>query len=266
MNVKAFLTERYVIKHITHGVGTSLYRIAIFNVCLILCTFSLYVAASAKLNVVTEEWRPYNYTNEHGEVVGRATERVKAILDSINIEYQITSYPWARSMILTANDENTLIYTILKTKERENLFQWVCPLIGPVKVNLYKLAKRKEINITTLEHAKRYVTSIEKGESDHEYLLANGFKNGVNLDVTSDPYAGARKFFAGRVDLVLQTEWEMSENLRHFNHTESEIEKLIEVTKASDEEGCLAFSNKTDKALVEKLRNALKAYNQKHGL
>lgn len=222
--------------------------------------------AVAKLNVVTEEWRPFNYTGDNGEITGIATERLKAVLDSINIEYTISTYPWARSMILTANDENTLIYTILKTKERENLFQWVCPLIGPVKVHLYKLSKRKDININTIEDARNYVTSIEKSESDHEYLLSKGFVNGVNLDVTGDPYAGTRKFFAERVDLVLQTEWEMAENLRHFKRPASDVEKVFEVKKPSDAEGCMAFGLKTDKALVDKVRNALNDYNKKHGL
>lgn len=216
--------------------------------------------------MVTEEWRPFNYTDEQGEISGRATQRVKAILDSININYQIKSYPWARAMTLTANDENTLIYTILKTKERAPLFQWICPLIGPIKVNFYKLSKRKDINIDALDDAQKYITSIEKGESDHEYLLANGFENGVHLDVTRDPYAGTRKFFSERVDLVLQTEYEMSVNLEHFNIPAGSVEKVFEVEKDSDAQGCMAFSLKTDKALVEKIRNALKEYNQKHGL
>jgi polar amino acid transport system substrate-binding protein len=228
--------------------------------------WALPLFANIKLEVVTEEWRPFNYTNNHGEIAGKATERLKAILDSINVDYQIHSYPWARSMTLAENNENTLIYTILRTKEREAQFQWVCPLIGPVRVNLYKLSQRNDIKINTLEDARNYVTSIEQNESDHEYLLSKGFKNGVNLDVTRDPFAGTRKFFAGRVDLVLQTESEMSENLRHFKRPASDVEKLLEVKKASDAEGCLAFGLKTDKALVDKIRKALVAYNKKHGI
>ena len=224
------------------------------------------VKAAPKINIVTEEWRPFNYTDEQGEITGRATKRVKAILDNAGFDYQIKSYPWARSMVMATNLENTMIYTILKTQEREPLFQWVCPLIGPITVNLYKLTKRDDIRISTLEDAKNYMISIEKGESDHEYLLNQGFQNGEHLYVTSDPYAGARKFFAGRVDLVLQTEWEMAENLTHFQHSEDEVEKVLELKKASDAQGCLAFSLKTDKTIVEKVRQALINYNSKHSL
>ena len=243
-----------------------MFRIVLNRFCFLFLMAVLPTLVVAKLNVVTEEWRPFNYTNEQGEVSGIATQRVKAILDSINIDYTITSYPWARSMILTSNDENTLIYTIIRTKERENLFQWVCPLIGPIKVNLYKLSKRTDIKIKSIDDARNYVTSIEKSESDHEYLLSKGFVNGVNLDVTGDPYAGTRKFFAERVDLVLQTEWEMAENLRHFKRPASDVVKVFEVKKPSDAEGCMAFGLKTDKALVDKVRNALYDYNKKHGL
>ena len=242
--------------------------IKVLNCCVIAILVFLAQSslASDKLNVVTEEWRPFNYTGENGEITGIATKRLKAVLDSINIDYDITSYPWARSMVLTANDENTLIYTILRTEDRENLFQWVCPLIGPIRVYLYKLSERKDINVNTITDAQKYITSIEKSESDHEFLLSKGFQDGVNLDVTRDPYAGARKFFAGRVDLVLQTEWEMSENLRHFKYSNADIEKLIEVKKPSDSQGCLAFGLKTDKALVDKVRQALREYNRLNAL
>lgn len=219
-----------------------------------------------ELTVVTEEWRPFNYTNKNGDIDGHATKRLKAVLDSIDANYQIHAYPWKRSMTLALNEENTLIYTILKTKEREPLFQWVCPLIGPVKVNLYKLSGRDDIAINTLSDALNYVISIEKGESDHEYLLSQGFQEGINLDVTGDPFAGARKFFAGRVDLVLQTEWEMAENLRHRGLPELSVTKLLEVSKKSDGEGCIAFGLKTDKAVVDKVRVALAEYNKQHRL
>lgn len=236
-----------------------------FQMLLIFAFISFPLYAKTNLNVVTEEWRPYNYTNEKGEITGLATERLKAILDSIDVDYTITSEKWERSVHLARNVPNTLIYTIMRTPERESLFEWICPLIAPIKVYLYKRTNRNDINVNILDDAKNHTISIEKGESYHGFLLSQGFENNKHLQVTLDPYQGARKFFNGQVDMVLQTEAEMSMHLDSFKYTSADVEKVIEVNKESNIQGCIAFDLKADKQLVEKVRNGVLQYNQKHG-
>ncbi|WP_199922513.1 substrate-binding periplasmic protein [Pseudoalteromonas piratica] len=227
---------------------------------------SLYASEKVVISVVTEEWRPFNYTNEKGDIVGRSTAKVKAILDSLNYDYHIRSYPWTRAMDKAKRNENTLIYSIFRTPEREASYQWVCPLIAPVKVYLFHLSKRTDINLASLEDAKQYTTSVGRQARSHEFLLNQGFKEGVNLDVTADPDAEMRTFLAGRVDFLVQTEWEMSESLKASKLNYEAVTRSIEVTSLNERQACMAFSRNTDKRIVAEVQQALEEYNAKYGL
>jgi polar amino acid transport system substrate-binding protein len=220
--------------------------------------------AATKLTLVTEEWRPFNYTNdETHELTGIVTERLKAILDEQGFTYQISSNKWDLSLNKASNLKDTLIYTIERTADREPAFQWVCPITPIVPVSLYKLSKRKDIQIKALSDAKKHIISIENNESDHEFLNSEGFIDGKHLKVTNNPYEGPRLFFENKVDLVIQSGPEMDYYLNYYNHSKDEVEKLIELRSF---QGCLAFGLKTDKKLVEKVRRAVLEYNKTYPL
>ena len=100
---------------------------------------------------------------------------------------------------------------------------------------------------------------------DEGNVITKKIVNGEEVEISEDDLQKLHVFEmkdGDDINVFIDSE-EFGEEMKTL---ELEIEKLIEVTMASDAEGCLAFSNKTDKALVEKVRNALKAYNQKHGL
>lgn len=227
--------------------------------------FNFKVFAANKLQVVTEEWLPYNYTNSEGQLVGRSTAKVRAVLADAGVDYTLNSYPWLRSMHLAKTQANTMIYSIYRTPERENLFQWVCPLMAPVKEYLFTLRTRNDIQIDSLEDAKQYLISIVRGSVSEGYLTNAGFKPGENLDLTSDPSSSPRKLIAGRVDFILQTEFTASERMKELGYDYSMLRKVIEVKEIDNRRACMAFSLKTDKELVQKVQQALDKYNKKYG-
>lgn len=239
---------------------------SIVAVLLLLFCYGLKASNEVTLAVVTEEWRPFNYTDDSGVIVGRSTTKVKTILDSLGYEYDIRSYPWTRAMSMAENDANTLIYSIFRTPEREHKYQWVCPLMAPVKVYLFHLATRDDIDVTSLEDAKNYVISVGRNARSHETLLEKGFIEGQHLDVSADPNAELRKFLAGRVDFLVQSEWGMSESLKRVKRDYSDVVRSLEVANVSDRTACMAFSKATDKQIVNRVQIALEQYNKKFGL
>ncbi len=243
--------------------GKSMIKVLLF---LIVLCMTYEAVATTRLEVVTEEWRPFNYTNDKGELVGRATEKVKVILENAEFLYNIRSYPWIRSMKMASENKNTVIYSIYRTPDREKKYQWICPLIAPVKVYLFKLKSRKDIHLTNLEDAKKYIISVNRSDSAHEYLLSQGFVEGVNLDTTVDPDAGPRKFFAGRVDLLMQSEWEMTESVKRVGQAYELVERSIKVNSVNNLKACMAVSLDTDIAVVQRLQKSLDDYNNKYGL
>ncbi len=219
--------------------------------------------AYAEIKIVTEHWYPYNYVDENGEIVGLATKKVKAIFDSLNLSYSIESYPWARSIMLAQKNDNTLIYSIFKTPERKNKFQWICPLLPPVKINLYKLKSRKEIVVSDLSDAKNYVVSINRDDSAHEYLKTQGFVDGKNIDLSSSEEVSTKKLLAKRVDLIMQTEHTMKQRLSSLGFSLDYVEKVAQVDNFNENNICMAFNLTTDKKLVKLIQKSLDEMNKK---
>jgi polar amino acid transport system substrate-binding protein len=232
-------------------------------VLFVICCFHVD-AEEAKLHVVTEEWVPYNFTNSQGEIVGRATKKVREILADAQITYDIQSYPWARSMKLAQTNRNTMIYSIYRTPEREKLFQWVCPLLRPVKEYFFKLKTRTDIKLASIEDAKRYLVSVVRGDSSNEFLIKNGFEYGKNIDITADPSSSPRKLLAGYTDLIMATEYTAFESLKAINVSYDKVEIALEVTNVNNNRACIAFSHNTDKKIVDKVKAALKQHNLRH--
>ncbi|CAM4238848.1 substrate-binding periplasmic protein [Pseudoalteromonas byunsanensis] len=235
------------------------------RVCwLVLLLLPCFSIAQPMLNVVTEEWVPYNFTNEKGEIVGRASQKVREVLDAAGVQYEIRSYPWVRSMKLAQSKKNTMIYSIYRTSERESLFLWACPLLNPVKEFLFKLRTRDDIHVETLDDAKKYITSLVRGSISHEYLVERGFENGVNLDLTADPSASPRKLLARRVDFIITTEYTAYERMKELGHPYELLEAVHEVKNADERRACMAFNKDTDPEILSRVRKALAEHNARY--
>lgn len=229
------------------------------------CNSSVGIAKES-VRIVTEEWRPYNYTNERGEIEGLAAEKMKRIMALLNIEYSMQSYPWPRAMHMASFRPNTIIFSIFRTPERENRFYWACPLIAPVKAYLYKMKKRKDLTPQNIEQVKSYVTALNRADSVHEILLQQGFEDGKNLELSAEQGASIRKLYSGRVDFIVGSEWQLGESVKAQGYAVDEIEKVLPITTLSNYDACMAFSLATDKALVEKIQQALSEDNKQFGL
>lgn len=137
-------------------------------------------AQAASLRVVTEEWPPYNYT-ENGKVTGVVTEAIRAVLDRAGIDYSIESLPWARAYELARTEPNVLIYTILKLPNRVSHFKWVHLEGLSINMALFRPRFRDDITVHSLDDAKKYKIGVKRATSTHHFLLAHGFTEGKNL-------------------------------------------------------------------------------------
>lgn len=90
----------------------------------VLACLALRAFAHDEIRIVTEELPPYNMTQD-GQITGMSTEVVQAVLKEVGMSAPIQSMPWARAYDIALNSENTLIYSITRTRQRENLFKWV---------------------------------------------------------------------------------------------------------------------------------------------
>ena len=77
-----------------------------------------------KIRVLTEDTFPIQYL-ENGKILGPSTELVRSVLNEANIPYSIEILPWARAYNVALTQPNTMIYSLARTEQREDLFQWI---------------------------------------------------------------------------------------------------------------------------------------------
>lgn len=210
-------------------------------------------ALAERLTVVTEQFPPYNYTAEDGFFTGACTEIVRRTLDLAGLTPDFQVLPWARAYETAQRQPGVLIYTILRTEEREALFHWIGPLVPTLDINFYRLASRPDIRVRNLDDARRYTTAIMRDGVTHHYLKSRGFRDGEELDIASTEILGLNKVLAGRVDLAIGNDLSVAWRLRAMGHDPCELVKLIPFMHSGY---YMAFGGQTDPALVERVRAA----------
>lgn len=78
--------------------------------------------------IYTENYPPYNYPDANGAITGQATELVHKVMRASGLSYEIRLLPWARAMRNTISGDNTLIFSIVRSPEREENFKWLVPI------------------------------------------------------------------------------------------------------------------------------------------
>lgn len=204
--------------------------------------------------VVTQEYPPYNFTEDNA-VTGCSTEIVKEVLKRAGIDYSLNSYPWARAYNMAQEKANVLIYSIGRNKKREKLFKWV-DVVAPYDVYFYKLKSRADVELKTLDDAKKYKIGAVRDDVRTQYLEKNGFEAGKTLEIVPKDIMSIRQLLAGRIDLVPIDQLALAYLMKQEGLNVGDLEQVL-LLKDLSAGLYLAFSQQTDDAIVEKCRKAL---------
>jgi len=221
----------------------------------------VFVSCSAlsyaeNIHIVTEILPPWQIQHD-GQIGGVATQVVKATAKEAQVNCDIKIYPWARAYKLALEKENVLIYSIVRTQEREPLFKWV-GVIGSIQEHFYRDARRHDIQLQVLEDVRRYTIAVPRQDVRHQFLKKHNF----NVYLVSNQAQALKMLMAGRGDLVLDDEMTLWYELRQLNINPGSIQKVLFVPELSvDFE--MAFSLKTSDALVQRFRRGLATVKQK---
>jgi polar amino acid transport system substrate-binding protein len=225
------------------------------------------VAATETIKVVTEDWPPYNFAKPNGQVGGISTDIVRKVLNKSGLKYDIQVYPWARSFDMAKNQSHVMIYSIFRSREREHLFKWVCPLTDPVKLYVYRLRENKDINMTTIMDAKKYITGVTRGDYPHNYLVDLAFKEDTHFQLSPSDSLNVKKLLSGRIDLVIEAELTMRMILKQMGDHYAMVTPIIQIRPSDSAPNCMAFGKKTPDNIVKRVQQALqsvKAQGQTH--
>lgn len=170
---------------------------------LVLFVFTFFTATlwaqESEITIATEEWAPYNYT-ENGVLKGSSVEIVQNIIDDLQANAQIRVYPNMRTTQILNGTSRAMMITMFRTPEREEKYNWIGPLAEGA-IYFYK-KKGDPLVISTLEDAKKVKTIATR----HAGLVFSTMKAAgfTNMDSTAnDGISIYKKLLTGRCDLAI---------------------------------------------------------------
>lgn len=221
----------------------------LFTICLFFLSSILF--GQIAVQVVTEEWEPYNYI-KNGEVVGISTEIVKATLEAAGLTPIFTVYPWSRAYYKALTTPDTLIYTIYRNEERENKFFWIGPINSAPRHYFYKLKSREDINLKAIEDAKDYKIGLLSNNYAHQKLIEEGFdEENITLNRSTD--LSIQMLLAGRIDLLPGDQIATALELKKMDIPEGTIVPELQIFE-TEAMAYMAFNRQSSPVLVDRIR------------
>lgn len=201
------------------------------------------------VHLVTEVFPPYQQQTG-SELHGWSVDIVQQILQAAKLTYQIDVLPWARAYKTAGSEPNTLIFSLLRTEEREGQFAWIAPLC-PMRISFYTGANRTDVNADNINSALKYVVGVENGQANYRFLREQGFRESRNLVVVGHNHQLQQMLELGRIDLMLVSDI----YVRQLPDQGAKLRRVF-TAHALERYLFLAAHPETDPALLEKLRQA----------
>lgn len=151
--------------------------------------------------IFTDEYPPSNYT-EQGVLTGTSTEIMLAVLKKLGASLgrkHIQVVPWARAYDEVLHNTDTMLFSIMRTPEREKLFKWV----GPIRCSSIGVIahKRDRVTIETPSDFEKYRIGVVREDIGHQMMRQ--IIPEKDLDIANSSTSNLRKLKEGRIDMFI---------------------------------------------------------------
>ncbi len=141
---------------------------------------------------------PYHYLDDNNKPIGFLVETIEALFDVADIQIM----HFARSYRTTINQTNVFMFSLLKTPERAEHFQWIGQTYKATAF-LVGLKDRSEVSLITIDDTKNHIVGTIRGYHSEEYLKKTGFDKEINLYLSLRYEQMWKMLFKGRIDFIL---------------------------------------------------------------
>jgi polar amino acid transport system substrate-binding protein len=207
-----------------------------------------------KLTFMTEEWAPFNY-KENGTAKGISVEILEYMLGRVNSSQgraDIEFFPWARAYLSAQRAPNTMLFSITRTPERENLFRWVGPFTS-MQINVYGL-KSKNIKINDVADFKKYrIGTMLEDSSETLFLQISGMSL-AEVHRSPTRLQNIKMLQAEHIDLYPISQVSMVNLCKANDINPNTFEKVYNLSTYSLN---FALQKDTSEAIVKSLQSAL---------
>jgi len=215
----------------------------------ILCFSKISIAQ--QLTVLTESLPRYQYRTDNGEITGYGVSLVKEVLKRAGLPDEIKMLPWERAYRTTLVKKNVMLFSMVRTRERENLFKWIGE-VDQLHYSFFGLKSRNNLIIKSIEEAKHHRIGVHKESFAHKKLKQTGF-----LNISSNgSYRQLLAMLNGdRFDLIFAPKVPLQAMLANPKYKSAELHEVFPFKKIN-QKLFIAVSKSTDEVLVEKLKRA----------
>lgn len=149
------------------------------------------------LHYVAGRFPPYTQLDAQGMPSGPTAALIAALGRQLNRPAPLSVVPFARAITAAEHEPNTLIALIAPNPEREQKFQWVCPVLD-YDVTVFRRRDRSDIVLDRLEDLRQWRVAAVNRDVKTEYLR----RNGIPVQIAADEDEAVRLLLHGRVDAM----------------------------------------------------------------
>lgn len=218
----------------------------------ILLVFITSLIYADRLTLMTEVFPPFQY-KENNKLTGISTNIVQEIQKRIHDTNKIKVYPWTRGIKVLQNKNNTAIFSMLRTEDREDKYKWVGPL-AKMELVFFK-RKDSKIELTSLDDARKVSKiGVTKNVGNYDILNSKGFKN-LDIIKSGVDEKNIKKLIKGRIDLWPSLKIAGLYNAKRLGYKG----EIVPIENINLFEGDLyiAFNKNVDDKIVSKWQKAL---------
>lgn len=224
----------------------------VFIAVLTICVRPINTAsAETPLKILIDDYPPFEF-QENGKPKGIGSEVVKAALAAAGMQAEYELYPFARAYnTLKDNREPVFYYSLVRTPQREKLFQWVAVVV-PSSFGLFAY-KNPSVDIRSMNDLKKYNIGTVIEDVVDQHLRGQQQKYGFALDRTSSYESNARKLFNRRIDLLGGNRYSLMFFAEKYGHDKDSIHSVYTLNEIRGDLYLVA-SRCVPEATVRKIR------------
>ena len=212
------------------------------------------------IEFITESYPPYNFEQD-GVVKGITVEILLETSKEAGQPLkrsQLKLRPWARGYRQALSGPMVMLFSMSRTKEREDKFQWVGPIL---KNRVAVLAKKSSgIKITSSDDLQKYSIGAVLDDVGEQILKSLG--NSSNIQTSAKPAAVAKKLNSGRIQLWAYDETVAKSIMSSAGLNSAEFEAVFTLKETAS---FYALSKDVPRPLVELLQSGLDSLKKRNG-
>lgn len=208
-----------------------------------------FAASEPVLKVVTGDINfPYNFVKDQ-RVQGLSVDVAEELAARLGMQLDIEVLPWTRALHSAQTQASVMIFTVAKTPAREKNYYWIGPITHSEEW-LYKLKRRTDIKVRSLEDARQYLVGDEANNASIPVFA----RLGIKVDTAPSMQSNCRKFKLGRVDLIPFDPDGVEDFANGCELSMAEIEKTVQVPR--DTALYFAFGKSTPPDFIRRVEAA----------